>query len=198
MFLKLDSTWHLIEDEEAFWALGLDFGDVVTVGDRVFECDTVGEPLPATLSVSCWADADTWSLWVLDGISRTALRVEETEEWTAVVRSWGLDPWGQCAGTAADFGRMHASAGARFRDGTLVKQHGASAVYVVSDGIAWPIVSWDVLEDAGWGERRILEVRDGTLDELGIPRGNCAAGGSHCVTEEALRTCGQDGVVGRG
>ncbi|MDA8165927.1 MAG: MBL fold metallo-hydrolase, partial [Desulfobacteraceae bacterium] len=59
-----------------------------------------------------------------------------------LLRSWGVTPDESADG--GDYCRYGYSPWPLYlRDGTLVKEEGASAVYAVADGVAWPIDTWD-------------------------------------------------------
>ncbi len=73
-------------------------------------------------------------------------------------------------------------------EGELVKESSESDVYVISEGVAMPIESWDVLLKLGWGERPITTIDDGTIEEIVGAVGSCAAD-IWCLDHDLLEAC---------
>ncbi len=83
-----------------------------------------------------------------------------------------------------------------FRDGDLVKEVSRSDVYVISDGMAMPIQTWEIYLRLGFGQRTVKTIDDGTILSYGVPAGNCAAGYA-CIDTNVIETCGGS-VAGTG
>ena len=124
---------------------------------------------------------------------RYSLKVP-TNGWQAVLKSWGIS-----ASTYddlfhdVDFGglvRNYRYGGvATFRDGSLISPLGDSAVYVMSDGIAMPIQSWDAFLFSGWEDRNVIEVEDDEFETVVTLKGDCQTN-IHCLTREDVASCG--------
>ncbi len=79
------------------------------------------------------------------------------------------------------------------RDGTLVKENNKSTVYIVSDGIAWSIVSMDVFTAAGYKTESVEIVNAGTIRNLVDEVGSCADGLA-CLDAEYLSSCAKEEI----
>lgn len=73
--------------------------------------------------------------------------------------------------------------------GDLVTETSTSDVYVIGDGVALPIETWDVLLKLGFGDRNIRVVPDGTIANSGLQLGSCAAG-MYCIDNALTSSCG--------
>lgn len=78
-------------------------------------------------------------------------------------------------------------------DGSLVKEDGIPDVYVVSAGVAWPIMFWDVFLIAAYDVSQVIEIPAGTLHERVSGVGSCETG-EHCLDLEFLGVCGAGGT----
>ncbi|MEK7665415.1 MAG: M23 family metallopeptidase [Patescibacteria group bacterium] len=78
---------------------------------------------------------------------------------------------------------------AYFRDGDIVKEASRSDLYVVSDGMALPIETWDIFLRLGFSSRYIVTVGDGTIADTGLPMGSCSSDYG-CIDAEMIETCG--------
>lgn len=76
-----------------------------------------------------------------------------------------------------------------FRDGNLVSEVSSSTVYVMSDGIAMPVETWDAYLLMGFASRTVIEVNDGAVDAAVDAVGDCATN-AYCVSREDIITCG--------
>ncbi len=79
-------------------------------------------------------------------------------------------------------------------EGNLVKEASKSDVYVISDGVAMPIESWEVFLKLGFGTRPILTVDDGLVRAIQGAVGSCTAG-YYCIDAASLETCTTEGSV---
>jgi len=82
----------------------------------------------------------------------------------------------------------------KLRDGTLVKEKGKSDTYVVSDGIAWPVMNGNVFTEAGYAWENVIEIASGTLASSVDSVGNCITGIA-CLDEAYLTSCSQDETI---
>jgi len=82
----------------------------------------------------------------------------------------------------------------KLRDGTLVKENGKSDTYVVSDGIAWPVMNGNVFTEAGYAWENVIEIASGTLAASVDSVGNCVTGIA-CLDEAYLTSCSQDETI---
>ena len=85
---------------------------------------------------------------------------------------------------------------AMFRDGDLVKEASRSDVYVISEGMAMPIQTWEIFLRLGFGSRAVTTVDDGVIASYGLSSGNCSSGYA-CIDAEAIESCGGS-VAGTG
>jgi murein DD-endopeptidase MepM/ murein hydrolase activator NlpD len=86
-----------------------------------------------------------------------------TSIYTELLRSWGFVPGDVVPGGASECALPKTFTQLLLRDGTLVKEQGTSTVYVIADGIAWPIDSWDTFLALGFFQANIQTIPDGTL-----------------------------------
>jgi hypothetical protein len=86
---------------------------------------------------------------------------------------------------------LPAPAGGHLRDGTLVKENNKSDVYAVSDGVAWPIVNFDVFTAAGYKTESVKVIAAGTLAGVVDEIGDCVLGIA-CLDADYLGTCAKD------
>ena len=84
-----------------------------------------------------------------------------------------------------------------YPEGTLLKEESTSDVYVVSDGTAMPIESYDVFLKLGWGSRQIMTVEDGMVGETQGRVGSCSAG-YECIDQAQIETCATGEAVDMG
>ncbi len=79
------------------------------------------------------------------------------------------------------------------RDGTLVKEEGRSAVYAVSDSVAWPILNGDAYKLAGYSDANVQTVPLGSLAAKVEAIGDCATGIA-CLDLEYQLSCAKEEV----
>jgi hypothetical protein len=82
----------------------------------------------------------------------------------------------------------------KLRDGTLVKENGKPDTYVVSDGLAWPVMNGNVFTEAGYAWENVIEIASGTLAASVDSVGNCVTGIA-CLDEAYLTSCSQDETI---
>ncbi len=189
-----EALW--IETEDVFWSYGYDFADVVLVSDEELACYAGGASIDAETSVR--AVYDDGAVWLLVGdesdANRAAYRARSTA-WQAVLKSWGLSAStyddlytdDDLDGVLADY--PIASSYAQFRDGSLLTEASSSAVYVVADGVAMPVDSWDTYLLMGFGDREIIWLDDGAISSVQSAVGDCSQA-SYCVSAAEVTACG--------
>lgn len=84
---------------------------------------------------------------------------------------------------------LPATPSGKFREGALLKENGKTDTYVVSGGVAWPIVSGAVFVEAGYSWDNVAIIAAGTLANKVDAVGNCVSG-IFCLDEEYLLACG--------
>jgi hypothetical protein len=184
---------RLIDNEEVFWSLGYDFADLALVSDEELACFGDGEEMTKTSYVDAAFDEFGW-LWLVVGATDDSDRyrqmVNETG-WEEVLNSWGLD-YSETAAPSSDLdldGWPVVSGYAVFRDGAILKEESRSDVYVVTNGVAAPVVDWNTYLMLGFYDRRIITVADGLVEAIQGEVGNCAADW-WCLTPETITQCG--------
>lgn len=193
-----------IDNEATFWSHHYDFADTVLISSEELACLREGPDIDREGEIRAAFDENTDELWLgvtgPDG-ERSRVRVHE-EERRSVLKSWGIDRLEDVPvlGGGDTFWRAYPafSGTAKFRDGTLLKERGESAVYAVSKGIALPVKDWDTYLLMGLQGREIIEIYDGALDEI-MPDavGDCRTG-AWCLDREAITTCGGGLDLGEG
>ena len=137
---------------------------VVAVTDAELSCyepgfnDVMAQP---TRVVTC-ADG-TYLVPGIGGVRTLVGASSGTAIYTELLHSWGFVPGDVVLGGAAECALPKTSSPLLFRDGTLIKEQGASAVYAIADGIAWPIDSWDTFLALGFSQANIQTVPSGTM-----------------------------------
>jgi hypothetical protein len=190
----------LFYDQDAFVTRNYNYADVALISDTEYGCyyhnhEIVGE----TSITAVYGAGANEGVWLLVGSEseqehiRYSLKVPGYG-WQAVLKSWGIS-----ASTYddlyhdVDFGglvRNYNYGGiANFRNGSLISPVGDSAVYVMTDGIAMPIDTWDTLLFAGWEDRRIIEVEDGEFESVVTVKGDCRTN-MHCLSRQDVASCG--------
>ncbi|MFH1433739.1 MAG: hypothetical protein ABIG32_02505, partial [Candidatus Uhrbacteria bacterium] len=76
-------------------------------------------------------------------------------------------------------------------DGTLVREDNSADIFVVHEGAALPIKSWEVLVLLGFEHQFIVTVAEDRLEEAVSMIGSCSSG-IGCITHETVTTCGGD------
>jgi hypothetical protein len=79
-------------------------------------------------------------------------------------------------------------------DGALVKEKGLSAVYAVSEGVAWPILNERVFLTAGYSFAAVKEIPAGSLKKSVEAIGDCVAKIA-CLDLDYLFSCAADDEV---
>ncbi len=190
---KNELAWF--EDEEVFWSYNFEFSDVVAMSEREFSCMGEGSVLldePVEYRAVTDDEGTTWIAYEREddpGRYRKAIHNKLVE---AVVESWGIPGiLTLYSEEAAEILERYPEApgNARLRDGTLVTEEGSSDVFVVHEGVALPIESWDVFVILGFEHRGIITIPENTLEYGVLDVGSCVTG-IGCVTMEVVTSCG--------
>lgn len=201
-----DPTVYLVElgnltpflTEDAFLSRNYDFADVALISDSELNCYGLNIGLSDMTEISAvYGAAPNQAVWLLVGSLADSERYRllvPSLGWQAVLKSWGIiaSTYDDLYHEPADGGTVdeYSYAGtANFRDGSLVSMVSDSAVYVMSDGLAMPIETWDGLLLAGWEDRVIIEVNDNEFEAIVTAQGDCATS-TYCLTQTDLQTCG--------
>ncbi len=197
VYLIEDQKLRWVEDQDVFWSHGYDFDDVALVSAHELSCFGHG----ATLSEQGFVDAlydDDGTLWFLHGpesdLNRFRAQVHDTS-WDAVLASWGLhyslsNPPASESSSAYDLDDWpRVFEPLRFRDGSLVREQSTSDVYVMSGGVAVPILDWQTYLLQGYFPREVLYADDGAIELIMEAVGSCRAD-QMCLDQEAITTCG--------
>lgn len=194
VYLLENGQLRYISDETAFWSRNYSFSDVALIDNDEEACYGLGSDISGNSEVQ--AVYQSGVVWLLQGASsagdRQRLRVKSTG-WQAVLKSWGVvaSTYDDLA-TKPNDGNLTDwpdSGYALFRDGSLLSEVASSAVYVVSDGIAMPIQSWDTYLLMGFGSRAVSEVDNGTVASVMSRVGDCNTN-TYCITPDDVVTCG--------
>lgn len=179
--------------------------DELALGSQEFECgaDGAGHLYESHLPVTFWhpngtliKTPDEPDIYLLeDGQAR---RIETEEVFWALGYDWGnvalVSPEelacyerGETIGKPEDV--IFAVENVFFRDGDLVKEVDQDDLYVISDGLAAPIETWETFLRLGFGSRSVTTLDTGTISDLGVPIGSCQADFG-CVDAVTIETCG--------
>jgi hypothetical protein len=94
-----------------------------------------------------------------------------------------------CYGTGAFIDvPLPAPSGFQTRDGSLRKVAGKPTVYVVSNGVAWPVKLWEVFVIAGYDPANVVEVTVTGFAAQVTAVGDCVSG-ENCLDLEYLGAC---------
>ncbi|MBU4315568.1 M23 family metallopeptidase, partial [Patescibacteria group bacterium] len=183
---------HHILDEQVFWSYNWDFSQVVLVDDGELACYADGAELQDEVLID--ALYTSGQVWLLvgeqDGEDNLRYRVNASN-WQAVLKSWGInastyDDLRTDSSIMSDF--PQSAENATMRDGTLVREVSSSAVYVVANSAAYPIVDWNIYLAMGFWSREIIVVDDGDVAQIQGYVGSCATGMA-CVSQESIFSC---------
>src|SRR5690606_17734855 len=145
-----------------FHARRWSFSDMAIVTEEELACYPHGNGIDIAAPVRLHWTGD--QLWILDGRpgedEAKRYRVPMTS-WQGIVESWGFPPsqgYTQYTSSSIRLNDWDNEGIASFRDGTLVKEAGQSAVYVISDGVAMPVETWDAFLLMDFATRDLVEV----------------------------------------
>lgn len=177
-------------DEDSFWSRGYDFDEVALVSDEEVDCYGAGATIMGQNDIT--AVYDNGAVWLVFANDSERQRVASTG-WQGVLKSWGVVAATYddlpAADTVPSFADSAEAGMARFRDGSLVSEATSSTVYVMSDGVAMPVETWDVYLLLGFENRMVIEVDDGVVDAVMGAVGDCATN-AYCVSRDDVVTCG--------
>ena len=194
VYVVEDGLARHVANESVFWSYNWDFTNLILISDEELACFGTGDEIGDEGSVRAGYDSDG-DAWLL-------VRDQDNDAWKWRLPDTGADEvlasWGISSGLGSmdDFSEgelddyTSRSGTALFRDGSILKESGHSDVYVVSDGIALPVETWDAYLLLGFGPRDIIMLDDGEVrDVMGDNVGSCAAG-IWCLDRESVTACG--------
>lgn len=211
-----ESTVYLMEagearafiTEESFLSRNYDFADVALISDAELACVGKGDGISDASEVQAvYDDEGGGGLWLLEGSESASDRFRQkvgSVGWQGVLKSWGIN-----ASTYDDLPQssdmsdllsdypVSTTSALTYRDGTLVSPSDASDVYLMSDGIAMPIETWDTYLLAGFWSRSVYEVERSEFESVVSVRGSCSTD-TYCLTERDLTTCGGPDAASEG
>ena len=186
---------HAWSDEQVMFSYGFWYEDIVPMAPRERDCWDMGSPITEE---TCYrAVKEGQGFWLAyeceNNPGRSRLPIPGNAI-TAVMTSWGIE---SAVDSTTEMGAILMSypegmGTARLRDGALVREAAHSTVYAVNEGVALPILNWDVLVSMGLLHRDILVVPDGALEDAVLGVGSCPSHPS-CIDMERIRQCG--GVI---
>lgn len=195
VYLVEDGKLRAFDNEDTFWSRNYSFENVSLISSSELDCFELGDDIDSTSSVSAVVDDDT--AWLLIGGASASDRVRyqvPSSGWQAVLQSWGIVATTiEELPSEADLDVLGdypvASSKAVFRDGSLLTESGDSAVYVIVDGVAEPIIDWSTYLLLDFWSRAIIEVDPGVISAVQGRVGNCSIG-SYCLSWDNVVTCG--------
>ncbi len=177
VYILDDGKIHHIANENVFWSYNYNFSDVVIVSNEELACYSEGAEIGEETQIS--AARYNGAVWLLLGESGQngsyAVRLRDYNQ-EAVLDSWGISvasledlPDGNLSGyeVSSDY--------AQFRDGAIVKERSTSDVYIISGGVAMPILDWNTYLQLGLANREIITVDDGSIAAVQDRVGDCEA-----------------------
>lgn len=196
VYVLEQGTAYPFLNEQSFWSRNYSFADLSFVSQDELACYNSGSWLTSTEQIR--AVFDGTRVWMLFGADNDPVRYRKqvlTDGYMGVLESWGILVWStnelptdvQLGGVLARYPQT--SGHVLFRDGSLLKESGRSDVYVVSDGIAMPIESWDTMLILDFATRDIVEVDPGVVARVQGRVGNCVTDNA-CVSFNDVFTCG--------
>jgi|GEM_PF-1426497 len=193
VYLIEDGAKRWIRDEEIFWSRGYNFANLTLISNEELACFGNGEEIAEAGLVAAYTD-ESGQRWLVVGVADDSDRYRQMlgdTAWDGVMTSWGLTYSAfsppPVVSTYDDWPALSGYAG--FRDGALVKEDSRSDVYVITEGVAVPIIDWNTYLLAGFYQRQIIPVPDGAVAKVQADVGDCSAG-LWCLTAENLTTCG--------
>jgi len=183
-----------IRNEDVFWSLGYDFGNVAAVSNEELNCFGNGEEIAEDSLIDATIDNSGY-VWLVVGTGSDSSRYRQkvnSQAWEQVLKSWGLGYSASSPPSHSDAyfsGWPEKSGYARFRDGSILKEDSRSDVYVVSDGVAVPVIDWNTYLMLGYYNHEIVAVPDGTVEAIQEDVGDCSVG-LWCLSEEVVTSCG--------
>ncbi len=196
VYVLEDGQTRWIENEETFLGLEYNFDDVTLVSQSELDCYGEGMDIVGETFIDAAFDVQE-ELWLIVGAQSDPGRYRAPVRgtgWEHVMVSWGLDygldNYPDTHGDTSSYmtNWPPASDYVGMRDGTIVKESDASDVYIISEGFALPVKTWDVYLLMNHYPREILTVDDGVVGELHLA-GNCVTD-LMCLDIEAVTTCG--------
>lgn len=191
-----ESRTRWITDETVFHSYGYSFENVITISNEESSCYGRGDPINQQGMVRALQDQDG-NVWLLVGPRaredryRMRVRVRALQE---VLSSWGISldrtPLISVNSQDASLTDWPIRNGfANFREGTLVKEHSSSDVFVISTSVPMPVRDWETFVLLDYQSQSIIELNQGDLASLYDSIGSCQIP-SMCLSLDAVRVCG--------
>lgn len=186
---------------DAFATRNYSYADVALVSPNELNCYGLNAAISSNTEIQAMYGAfPNQAVWLLVGSRQDPERYRllvPGDGWQAVLKSWGIqaatyDDLYQDVESGGVVPTYPYAGGANFRDGSLVSAIENSAVYVMTDGVAMPIVNWDAFLLMGWEDRTVIELAEQDLDAVVTQQGDCGSG-NFCLTPEDIRSCGGAG-----
>jgi hypothetical protein len=184
---------HKFDDEGVMASYGFWYDDVVPMSPRELDCWELGFPISADECYRAVRD-NNGTMWLAyeceNNAGRYRLPISSEIEY-AVLQSWGIDYYETLATSlgVSLIGYPVGNGVAHLRDGALVSETGDSAVYAVNEGVALPILDWDVFVSMNLENREVIELPSDSLSEGVLGIGSCP-NGPGCIDWERARQCG--------
>lgn len=198
VYLVEEHALHPFVDEASFLSRGYSFGDVAIIGEEEFSCYSPSEAIQGSQTLTAVHGSGTWDgVWLLvdaeAGVPSHRLKVP-SGAWWQVLATYNLggfstvddlmqDPSGELI-------RQYPYQGeATFRDGSIMKVAGQSALYVMRHGAAMPVATWEAYLLLGfWPNHQIHEVGAFEFEQGIISMGDCATD-TFCLTRDDVLSC---------
>lgn len=193
VYLVEDGALRWIRNEDIFWSHGYNFDNLTLVSNEELDCYGEGEEIASNGLIDAYTDEFGFR-WLVVGTSDDPDRYRQMVEntaWEGVMTSWGLtySETNPPPDSSTYPSWPEVSGHVRFRNGTIVKEDSRSDVYVVTGGVAAPVVDWNTYLLAGFYQRYVIPVPDGAVAEVQEEVGDCSVG-LWCLSSENLTTCG--------
>lgn len=191
VYLVEKGVKRLYEDEQTFWNDHRSFAEVVTVGPETLACYPDGTGMPAEETASIVSkDGNHWLLLDNPGTPGKQRVLIEHQYLDFVLTSWGMTAEDVVETDSAKLSKYQWVANVPiWREGTVLKEQNRSDIFVTVEGIAFPVLNWDVFARLGLGSRPLITLPAGMLAETVQDTGNCAAG-YFCIDHNFAESCG--------
>ncbi len=198
VYLVEEHSLHPFVDEVSFLSRGYSFTEVVTIGEDELLCYSQGESVQGSQAMTAVHGIGTWDgVWLLvdseAGVPSYRLKLPSSA-WWQVLATYGFnsfltvddlmqDPSGELIERYPYHGE------ATFRDGSVLKVAGQSALYVMRRGVAMPVATWEAYLLLGyWPSRTIHEVGTFEFAQGVTAVGDCVTD-TFCLTRDDVLSC---------
>ncbi len=191
-----DRRW--ITTQDVFWNSGYDFRNVATISSYEMGCYGEGFDIDEAWAVDAVRDSQG-QIWLLLGSEDLGPRIRRPVldmAWDQVLATWGLQysstnlPPQVASGDSRLTDWIPQEENAKFRNGTILREQSNSDIYIVSSGVAVPVVDWNTYLFLGYGRREIVWIPDGAIASILFSQGSCLFG-EWCIDMEVATSCGE-------